>query len=552
MIRTLPSTNTTRRRSVLGDESGMALVTSLILLMALAALVAAAALVAVMEKSVTVNHRSSARALYAADSGIEVARQFITQYARAQLDSMTAVWSGNGVIISDPSNVFPAQGIVLQNAGVPAFSCTTFVSFEDSTLDLQSQVYNYRYRTVSHGSAANASRVIESNGRLRVSATRGSFADYLIFTDTHLVPGGSHIWFHTSGHFDGRVHTNDEFRFAYFPTFDDLVTSVADKAWYYNKGHPKELASDHNQDRDVPNFYGGFTRGVSRIDLPENSFSQERAALGGNPADTSPVTNAEVREALGLSSGSSPPPDGVYVPQSGGYVTGGIYIAGDAKLIKLYIVNGKQVMKIKDSGNHVTMVTIDHAANTTKVTPPSGAPVTLQGLPRGVLYTTGDVRDLRGPNRSGGNPVPAIAREEQLSIVADGDVVIQNDVVYEDYDNGSNVLGIFSSGGNVRIGTQAPDDLAVDAFVLASTDGGVFTVDDFNHGSYRGQVHLRGGMVTNYYGAFGTFGSNGLTGYGRDFHYDRRGYVPPYYPLTSRYVPDQPQPKVLAWREVTE
>jgi hypothetical protein len=61
-------------------------------------------------------------------------------------------------------------------------------------------------------------------------------------------------------------------------------------------------------------------------------------------------------------------------------------------------------------------------------------------------------------------------------------------------------------------------------------------------------VHLRGGVVQNYYGAFGTFGSN-MTGYGRDFRYDNRGFIPPYYPVSTQYSVDAPVPQVLAWRE---
>jgi hypothetical protein len=56
-------------------------------------------------------------------------------------------------------------------------------------------------------------------------------------------------------------------------------------------------------------------------------------------------------------------------------------------------------------------------------------------------------------------------------------------------------------------------------------------------------------MVTNHYGAFGTFGGGG-SGYGRNFSYDRRGFVPPYYPVTSVFVADDPHPKTLSWREV--
>ena len=85
---------------------------------------------------------------------------------------------------------------------------------------------------------------------------------------------------------------------------------------------------------------------------------------------------------------------------------------------------------------------------------------------------------------------------------------------------------------------------------MASGTKKVFTVDDYWSGSYRGQVHLRGGVVQDRYGAFGTFGGGGsMTGYGRDFQYDRRGRVPPFFPALSTFFADQPVPRVLVWRE---
>lgn len=531
------------------DQRGAALVLTLLVLVGLTALVAAMSMNVVLEKTVTVNHRVANRALYAADSGIEVARQRISVYAKAKLDSLANAWAGNGPIIPNTATFFPAGGIVTSYPGTPNYTATTALTFEDSTLDLRSQAYNYRYVTNSQGVYESGDRQVIAEGRLRVSATRGSFADYLIFTDTHALPGGSPIWFYTNGHFDGRVHTNGEFRLAYFPTFEDLATSVNQKAWYYNNGSNKELDASFNGTIDVPNFYGGFNRGVPRIDLPANSFSQERAAIGGNAADTSPVTNEEIRAALGLASGSTPPPNGVYVPNSGGYVTGGIYVAGNANQVLMSVSGNVQVMAIKDASNNLTTVRVDHTAETTQITWPGGATDNYTGVPRGCLYAKGSVQDLRGPDRVGGASPPAVARDHQMSVVATSDVIIRRDLSYQDFSGGQNVLGIFSSGGNVRIATDAPNELLVDAYVMASASGKVFTVDSYNSGSYRGQVHLRGGMVTNYYGAFGTFGSS-LTGYGRDFRYDRRGYVPPYYPLTQRFVPDEPQPQVLAWREL--
>ena len=209
------------------NEDGIVLVAAIIVLLAITALVAASAMVAMLEKNATFNRQVASRALYAADSGVEMSRQVVTAYARAKLDSLAAIHNGSGLVIPNPDGVFPAGGLTVINTTEPVFTATTTLVFEDSTLDLQSQVYNYRYTTTVSGSQAFGEKTVVSEGRLRVSATRGSFADYLIFTNSHVMPGGGDVWFHTSGHFDGRVHSNDKFRFAYFPTFEDLTTSAA-------------------------------------------------------------------------------------------------------------------------------------------------------------------------------------------------------------------------------------------------------------------------------------------------------------------------------------
>ncbi len=47
----------------------------------------------------------------------------------------------------------------------------------------------------------------------------------------------------------------------------------------------------------------------------------------------------------------------------------------------------------------------------------------------------------------------------------------------------------------------------MDGFVIAAGDGKAWAVDGYDFGDYRGQIHLRGGMIANHYGAFGTFGT---------------------------------------------
>jgi hypothetical protein len=73
---------------------------------------------------------------------------------------------------------------------------------------------------------------------------------------------------------------------------------------------------------------------------------------------------------------------------------------------------------------------------------------------------------------------------------------------------------------------------------------GVFTVDNYDSGSSRGTATLLGGVISDYYGAFGTFsGTSGMrTGYGRNFIYDARvleGHAPPYFPYLDKYAFDQ-------------
>ena len=159
---------------------------------------------------------------------------------------------------------------------------------------------------------------------------------------------------------------------------------------------------------------------------------------------------------------------------------------------------------------------------------------------------------MKGPSRVSGVPQPGIANGTELLVTATGDIVLQNDILTQDFNSGTSVLGIFSSGGDVRVGSSAPDEMYLDAFVMATGSNGVFTVDGYSGGSPRGLFHLRGGMVTSYYGAFGTFGTGGSpqSGYQRDFRYDGRGLIPPYFPGNSIYTTNLPTARALEWREL--
>jgi hypothetical protein len=198
-------------------------------------------------------------------------------------------------------------------------------------------------------------------------------------------------------------------------------------------------------------------------------------------------------------------------------------------------------------------VTVDRLANTTTVVRGANPPEILVGTPRGSTYTTGTIAKLAGPTRlDNAPPVAGVANGTQMLYTAAGDIVIQSDILVTDFDHGNSVIGIYSSLGKVRIGEDAPDNLHIDAFLMALGAQGVVTVDGYDSGAPRGDVVLRGGMVSRYYGAFGQFSDGGVSvhGYSRLFSYDRRGLIPPFYPMTPLFNANVPSAQTLAWKEL--
>ncbi len=537
-------------------QRGFALVAALLVLMLTAILAITYFSITTGERTQSSNVHVARASLYAADAGVRAVEQALANYGKAKLDSLALIQSGTNPLISVAGRLtfFPTGALPSINCTNPAFNANGTVTFVDATIQDTAQTYNYLFTINSTGTRGGIGRrMVQSQGILRVSASRGSFADYLLFTNIHLMADNSQVWFSSTTNFDGRMHTNGEYRFAYKPTFQDLASSVNSKAWYYNGGGTaKELAADKNGTIDVPNFYGGFNRGAPSVTLPADPYNQQNAALGLSPSSTTAPTTAQIRTALGITSGSGVPND-VYVPNDGSALTGGIYVQGDLTQCSMKVdAAGNQVYLLKQ-GTSTDTVRVNHAAGTTTwYNAGTGTSHTYSGTMRGIMFTNGAISDLRGPDRVSGVPPPALATDTQMLIASTGDIVVQRDVTCKNFDTSSNVLGLYTSGGSVRIGTGAPNDMNLDAYVMATGTSGALQVDNYNSGSPRGTFHLRGGAVTKYYGAFGTMNTSGVqqSGFNRDFHYDRRGLVPPYYPTTPRMNPDVPTARTLSWKEM--
>jgi hypothetical protein len=187
-------------------------------------------------------------------------------------------------------------------------------------------------------------------------------------------------------------------------------------------------------------------------------------------------------------------------------------------------------------GSTVTTVTADYASNQTTVRVGSGAPTSYSGIPNGMIFVDGSLTGLAG----------TVQRDSQVTVAATGDVQVVNNITYQDYTPGTspsaegatNVLGIISWNGNVRITTAAPNNINVHATVM--TPNGEFKVDGYDSGSSRGTATILGGVIENTYGAFGTFSASGAsTGYGRNFVYDSRmgkGMAPPFFPTIGSVI----------------
>ena len=540
---------------ILLNERGILLVSVAMIFALATAFVAVAATRTVQDTRSTALRADNISSFYAAHAGEQAMLASIRRDAVARFAVAQGAWTGTGAVLTNPNSFFTNQEVTLPGVRLPDGSAFDTVraniQFVNSQVSGTRQVFNFQYNITSQGTDPdNADRLttVVSSGNFQIQVQRQSFANYALFTGTHTITNGTRVWFTSDTNFTGRVHTNERFAFAFYPTFSNgQVSSVDSRAYFYNNGSTQLLDADHNAPRDIPVFGEGFQRGAPGITLPANAFDQKASTVGGPASD-----NSELRESLGLPPGVTPPPDGTYVPNDGASLTGGIYVQGNVSDILVYVdAQDRQSYHIVHSNGTTSDITVDVANNETVIDS-----ITYDGVPNGAIYVAGEVRSFGGPTRTfEGVAPPAIESTTAISLFAEGDVVITRDIVYEDdpqtVESATNVLGIFTPDGDIRIGTSAPNDVTIHSTLMTSDDYGVVQVDDFRNGSPRGTATIFGGVISSYYGAFGTFNSDGhVSGYSRNFVYDQRlngGIAPPFFPTTTVFMPATSSVNPIAW-----
>jgi Tfp pilus assembly protein PilX len=396
--------------------------------------------------------------------------------------------------------------------------------------------FPYYYQVTTTATVQNLNRKVALNGDFTVRVQRDNFAKFALFTDHHTMPDLTTVWFTNRTNFAGPLHTNERYSFAFNPSgvFDGVVTQQYATTRFYNNGFPLLADAASNGVVDVPTFNSTYTRNAPAVVLASNVVQADLA----NQA------------SAGTAVGST----GIYVPVTGGNMKGGIYVKGNPT-ITMAVVGGNAQYTIAVSGVTTRTITVDRTLNRTGVKIGAAATTYYNGLPDGVdnlgtiLYVEGTVNGLSG----------TVQRDTQMTISSTASINITNNIKYEDYTaavgtpgvagyvppsaaNKTNLLGLVSWSGDINITTAAPNNIEVHAIAMARN--GILQVNNYGDtgvGS-RGTATLLGGVITQYYGAFGLFDSatgNAISGYGRNFVYDSRtllGTAPPYFPSMSTFI----------------
>jgi Tfp pilus assembly protein PilX len=472
----------------------------------------------------------------------------LTTFNRTQLGSIlqnSALFTQTGSPIVNAKAALTSRASALSNAGFDVDIQLSLESISDtSAVDVQRVVTNifnvnvvedipsvtasvtgrYRYTITSIGnnavSTGNPNRAVAHavetglinitlNATIEKPTPSGNFdrafSQYGTFVSRF---NQGSVW--ASGVFQGKVHTNERFRYSSSNsvTFQGEVTQVNSTYDHNSNTYNVNNVQANSAPHSGVAFNSSYTR-TNTLPLPTNVYAQKLAVLNStgradtnfpspDPNDpTSPPdpTVAQMKVLLRGATNSAPPTtgsgssesinNGVYLPATtvNGQPTlngGGIYVKGNVDEMTLTRgSNGAQVYAIRQ-GSTTTTVTITPPSTTssgTTVISSSAGSTTFQGVPLdrtnpvaseqkpGVaLFVDGAINNLHGPAASSGTVAAAIAKDTALTIVSTDDITVTGSITYEEpvlnasgtevtYANNyvpKNVFGLFTNTGKIN------------------------------------------------------------------------------------------------------
>lgn len=413
-----------RAANHLQNESGMALITVLFLTI-LMTILGLTMVVSVNSDMMINGYYGNERAsYYAADSGINIARQYlvnhlyssvvqtsclgwganavagcaapplnVTTAAAAALTSLQSTYTGSFTPINTSTAVgsWPSSFMLYSNAActtgvAPSGTTSTLANVNGSSL-ITSYAFSFSYTLCSTGRGAALQRTaVQESGTLTVNVHSQdipppTFAGYGAFINNYTPCSGYLV----PGTFSGPTFTNGAWELgnsgAYI--FTNHVGQANSQIDYWIGNNCNKSTASSYSGINV-NFQQGLTLGAPTVPLPPNSYSQAWAAIDGigcgeatGPAcngssNGSLPTNAQLNTYMKDVNGNSYPAtgtsSGVFLPYSGstlgsGTTTGsggGIYIQGNASVVLSPGTDG--------SGNLTQIYTITQGSTVTAVT----------------------------------------------------------------------------------------------------------------------------------------------------------------------------------------
>lgn len=469
----------------------------------------------------------------------------------------------------------------------------------------QRQTYAMPFVLVAQGSQGDYKRSIALSGEIRFTAGKSTFSRYAYFTNQDRE---ANLWFTTNTLIDGPVHTNTHFKFTGTPWFGATMSSAGCNGAASGTctsqtpgavltsgntiSNPSTWADPQNPSDGTTNVtvLGGIDWNANYVPMPPNNNNQRNAAKGRNDANTMDISTEGIYFGDGVnlnllklwvtdSNGLELAPDGFnadasprWTPANSAYQ----YVKGcrpgdndhvdpNINTCLMYRIDQNGVVSRWDTSVTPRVWVLDR-------TRPFN----------GMIYVDGKIERLTGPQRNpaastqGETAGPAIAKFSEITIAASDDIRISGDLKYEQPPHtgiavrnadgtitrptninagATNVLGVFTSGGDILIGNgygdnrDAPNNVMVHASLMAMKGTlpleGQIRVENFNGGSCRGKFQLIGGMIQTTRGPFGTFsvaaGNACQTGFERTYTYDQRflfGIAPPFFPTSGESDPD--------------
>jgi Tfp pilus assembly protein PilX len=475
-------------------DRGVALIITLLLLFLMSVIGLAAVVTGSSDLMINGYYRNYRGSFYAADSGLNIARQSIYNYFNdpANLPSgssfasppVAQTWATNA---QESVNDAFGSSYSLNNYGqadgswAESFTVTATITpgsgtqpsvTKDSGNNITGYTYNYVYQLTSVGkSQGSEEATVFGQGNIAVNIAPGagttsntvSFSAFGAFIDSFSACSAPLV----PGYLTGPMYAKGSWNFGTNSpgyTFTDPVTQTDSQFSYWPSNGGCRQSSQPKYGSIVPTFQSGYNLNSASIPLPQNAFSQEWAVLDGKGCGenngnvcgdtTSPPVNsptaADLHAKLLSPSGTAYPTSGassgVYLPYSctGGTCTmnpdgGGILVEGDASVTLTSSGTSSQVFTVVQGSSHsqvTTTVTVNSTTNTTTVQQTSGhttTTVSINGVPQDLL--TGNPAtmvyvDGDITSLSGPNSGAAIQDNSMVTVVANGDITVTGNITY--------------------------------------------------------------------------------------------------------------------------